>query len=327
MDRVIHNRGRVSPETERRIRRIIEQLGYKPNVFAKNLKLGKPYIFGILMPKPSQDNAYWTLPIRGINKAQKELASQKIEARYFFYDKYSKISYHKISRDVLEAELDGLIIAPALSGEFDEFVKTIPLGLPYVFFDSFIPDSKCIAYIGEDSFQSGFLSGKLMCLLIKGRGTIGVLKVLPSDYHINDRISGFVDFCTKSSPCIPRIYEIDWNGSQSKRKKVFERVFIENQNLKGIFISNTLTHQVAEFVKNNPGKGKVYIIGYDLVEENIKFLKEGIIDFLISQQSEKQGYEALYTLYRHVFLKESTEKNIIMQIDIVTNENIEYYKS
>ena len=123
MDRVIHHRGRVSPETEGRIRRIIEQLGYKPNVFAKNLKLGKPLIFGVLMPKPSQDNAYWTLPIRGINKAQEELASQKIEVRYFFYDKYSKKSFHKTTRDVLEGEPDGLIIAPALSGEFDEFVK------------------------------------------------------------------------------------------------------------------------------------------------------------------------------------------------------------
>jgi LacI family transcriptional regulator len=279
------------------------------------------------MPKPSQDNAYWTLPIRGINKAQEELASQKIEVRYFFYDKYSKKSFHQTSRDVLKGGLGGLIIAPALSGAFDEFVKTIPKSLPYVFFDSFIPNSKYIAYIGEDSFQSGFLSGKLMCLLIKERGTIAVLKVLPSDYHINDRVSGFVDYCTKCAPCIPRIYELDWNGTQSKRKKVFERIFIENKNLKGIFISNTLTHQVAEFVKNNPGKEKVHIIGYDLIEENIKYLKEGVIDFLISQQSEKQGYEALYTLYRHVFFKESVEKNIMMQIDIVTNENIDYYKS
>ena len=327
MDRVIHHRGRVSPETEERIRRIIEQLGYKPNVFAKNLKLGKSIIFGVLMPKPSQDNAYWTLPIRGINKAQEELASQRIEVRYFFYDKFSKKSFRKTSRDILEEELNGLIIAPALSGEFDEFVKTIPYGLPYVFFDSFIPNSKYIAYIGQDSFQSGFLSGKLMCLLIKEGGTIAILKVLPSDYHVNDRVSGFVDFCTKCAPCTPRIYEIDGNGSQSKRNEVFKRVFIENQNLKGIFISNTLTHQVAEFVKNNQGKEKVYIIGYDLIEENIKFLRDGIIDFLISQQSEKQGYEALYTLYRHVFLKESVEKNIIMQIDIVTNENIDYYKS
>ncbi len=327
MDRVIHNRGRVSPKTEERVRRIIEQLGYKPNIFARNLKLSKPFIFGVLMPKPSQDSAYWTLPIKGIDKAQEELASQKIKVRYFFFDKYSKKSFHKISRDVLEAELDGLIIAPVISGVFDEFVKTIPSSLPYVFFDSFIPNSKYIAYIGQDSFQSGFLSGKLMCLLIKEKGTIAVLKVLPSDYHIDDRISGFVDFCTKCSPCIPRIYDVDANGSPIKRIKVFERVFMENQNLKGIFFSNALTHHVAEFVKNNPGKEKVYIIGYDMIEENIKFLKDGIIDFLISQQSEKQGYEAFYTLYRHVFLKESVEKNIIMQLDIVTNENIDYYKS
>jgi len=69
------------------------------------------------------------------------------------------------------------------------------------------------------------------------------------------------------------------------------------------------------------------VIGYDPIEKNKKYLKEGIIDFLISQQSEKQGYEGLMALYRRVVLNLPVEKKIMMQIDIITKENIDYYQS
>ena len=71
-------------------------------------------------------------------------------------------------------------------------------------------------------------------------------------------------------------------------------------------------------------KDRVRLIGYDLIEENIKYLKEGIIDYLISQSPEMQGYQGIYTLYRHVVLNENVDEKIMMQLDIVTKENIDY---
>lgn len=37
VDRVIHNRGRVSEENIRRVKEIMEQVGYKPNLIARSL--------------------------------------------------------------------------------------------------------------------------------------------------------------------------------------------------------------------------------------------------------------------------------------------------
>ena len=47
VDRVIHNRGRVSKETEKKIKAIIDELNYQPNFFAKNLKLSKEFNFNL----------------------------------------------------------------------------------------------------------------------------------------------------------------------------------------------------------------------------------------------------------------------------------------
>jgi len=309
------------------VRRIIEELGYKPNIFAKHLKLSRTFHFGVLMPIPSQDSMYWTLPLNGINKALRSLAGQRIEIKYFFYDKYSPESIHQITRELLQTKLDGLLIAPVVSRIFEKFITEIPKDLPYVFFDSFLPRADYVSYIGQDSFQSGVLSAKLMKMIIQGKATVAALKVFPEDYHIEDRVNGFLSFCKKCSGIEVRVYDIDGNNPSHVQKKVFSSVFEENSDLKGIFVSNASTHLVAEFIKNNPLAKKVYLIGYDPIEKNKKYLKEGIIDFLISQQSEKQGYEGLMALYRRVVLNLPVEKKIMMQIDIITKENIDYYQS
>ena len=302
-------------------------MDYRPNIFAKNLRLSRTFTFGVLMPKPSQDSRYWTIPIRGVTKAQNELSSQKVNVHFLFYDKYSETSFNKVSKDAIQANLDGLLIAPVLSKIFDKFVQEIPPHLPYVFFDSFIPNANYLSYIGQDSFQSGVLAARLMQMLIKQTGSLAIVKVLPEDYHIDDRTNGFLFFCKNRPGIEAKVYELDAHKSLLIRNALFKRIILENQDLRGIFVTNASTHQVAEFIKSQLLPEKIYIIGYDLIEENIHYLKEGIIDFLISQQSERQGYEGLYSLYRHVVLKAPIEKKVMMQIDIVTKENIDYYQS
>jgi LacI family transcriptional regulator len=327
VDRVLHQRGRVSKETEERVRRIIAEIDYRPNVFAKHLRLSKTFTFGILMPKPSQDSHYWTLPIQGIARAQRELATQKVRVRYFFYDKYAPGSFPKISAELLQTPLDGILMAPVLSKTFETFIKDIPADLPYVFFDSFISNARPLVYIGQDSFQSGVLSARLMQMLLPDKGGIAVFRVLPEDYHIDERLSGFVSYCRQQDGTDVHVFEIDGNRRAESRQRTFDRVLSEVPDLRGIFVTNATTNQVAVYIKSRNLQGKVHIIGYDLIEENARLMREGVIDFLISQQSERQGYEGIYALYRHVVLKMPVAGKIMMQLDIVTRENMDYYQS
>jgi len=47
VDRVIHGRGRVAPETRNCILSIIEESGYTPNPIARHLKLNKKYTLAV----------------------------------------------------------------------------------------------------------------------------------------------------------------------------------------------------------------------------------------------------------------------------------------
>jgi LacI family transcriptional regulator len=327
VDRVIHNRGKVAPETETRVRQILKELDYKPNLFARNLKLRKTFTFGILMPELDQDSKYWENPVKGINKAQSDLKGHKVNIKFFHYDKYSEKSFKATAQQLLETNLDGLLIAPVSTNAFQEFIQRIPLYLPYVFFDSDIPDTKCLSYIGQDAYQSGILAAKLMSQIISDRGNLVVLRVLPEDYHIIRRANGFYSYFKHNNKYRIVTYDVDGNGDQKLFKTYFKKIISENTNLQGIFVTNVSTHKIADQIKDMPSEGRIRLIGYDLIEENIRYLKEGIIDYIIIQSPEMQGYQGIYTLYRHVVLNEKVDTKMMMQLDIVTKENIDYYQN
>jgi len=328
VDRVIHRRGRVATETSRRIQKIIRDLDYKPNILARSLSSSKSYLFGVLLPLPEQDGFYWELPLTGIKKAQEELEIYKVKINYFYYDKYSETSLKKAFLSAIQhsPQPDGLLIAPVLSQAMEKLIHQIPEKLPYIFLDSYIPNSKCSAYIGEDSFQSGLLSAKLMNMLVKGSGTVAVMDVLPFDYHIQDRIQGFQSYFAQNGKIILTMCQVDARKPQSFVEAA-KKVIQDHQNLVGIFIPTACSFYIAEAMMSHGSNHKVFIIGYDLVKQNVACLQKGMIDFLISQRSEMQGYTSIYKLYKKVVLKESIESQVLMPLDIITQENLKYYQN
>jgi LacI family transcriptional regulator len=227
---------------------------------------------------------------------------------------------------MLKAKVNGLLMAPILTDLSKELIiNELPKNITLIFVDSFIPELNYISYIGQDSYQSGVLSAKLMQMLIQKKGTIAVVRVMPDDYHINERVKGFNSFFKAFKEYRIKSYDVFNSDDISEFNIVSNKIISENKDLNGIFITNASTHYIAKNLKTHILNKKIHIIGYDLIDKNIHYLKEGVIDFLISQKPESQGYQGIYALYRSIVLKEKVNKKKIMPIDIITKENINYY--
>jgi LacI family transcriptional regulator len=329
VDRVIHKRGRVSRETEAKVNRIILELNYKPSVYARGLALSKTFCFMVLMPKPAQDRGYWHLAEIGIKKASQELHVYGIRIRHVYYDKYSHDSFLEATRVLLNQidNLDALLIAPFLSKETELFLRQIPSAVPYVFFDSYIPNADNLSFIGQDSYQSGVLSAKLMGMLVRENGPVAVIKIIPEIYHLQDRVNGFQTFFKAGYPNPLKMYTANLEQTEEILQSLTKTILKENPDLKGIFVPSASASQVARFLHDDGGgHPKIHLIGYDVTPENQEYLENGTIDILISQRPETQGYRGIYSLYRHVVLKESIDNSITMPIDIVTKENVAYHQ-
>lgn len=326
VDRVLHNRGRVSEETRDRVQRIVQKLGYRPNIHARNLSLDKVYRFAVIMPRFSQDSEYWRFPAKGIDKACQELEMYKVSATYFLFDRYSDGSFERAFREALRSKPDGLLIAPVLSRKAEELIPSIPQGLPYVFFDSTIPGTDCLTFIGQDPFQSGLLAASLLQSITGREGNIAVIKVMPDDFHIKERIRGFFAAFEGVKTMTAHLFEVDSHRGEPAFAEAVRSIATKLDPLKGIFVSNAWTHSVARSVHALPAANGVTIVGYDLVPKNLRYLEQGRIGFLISQCPSTQGYEGIYCLYEHVVLKQKVKHTIMVPIDILTKNNVNYYQ-
>jgi LacI family transcriptional regulator len=323
VDRVLHQRGRVAPKTADRVNQVIRQFNYKPNIFASRLSKSKTYRFGVFMPLLSQDSRYWESVARGIDRAGSELKPYHVQIKYFCYDRFSEASFEKTGALLIDAKLDGILLAPVLTHPVQTFLKTKDLA-PYVFFDASIPETSALAFIGQDSFQSGVVAARLMDMLVPSRGVIAVLMAVSGDYHINRRAEGFRSYYRDKGADV-RQYTLESTQNQNAFDSLIIRVFSAQPGLNGVFVTNAATHFAARAIQSAGVGRKIALIGYDLIDENVAFLKTGCINFLISQKAETQGYMGIQALYRHLALKQPGEKNVWMPIDIITRENLVYY--
>jgi len=68
----------------------------------------------------------------------------------------------------------------------------LPPELPVVFFDSYLPGVKPLAFYRTGCLPERFAGQRLMKQTVqRSSGLVAVIKILPEDYHIAGRIEGF----------------------------------------------------------------------------------------------------------------------------------------
>jgi LacI family transcriptional regulator len=328
VDRVIHDRGQVSPETSKRILKIIERAKFTPDILASTLASKKKYNFIILIPDFQEDNSFWKAPLAGMKKAVEEISHFGIEARYLHFDQFDPSSFQRQAHKVIQSRPDGLLLAPVQYKQSVELVKSCTENhIPFVFINSNIEELDYLSYIGQDSIQSGYLAAKLMSQGFEQGSEIlivNISKQIANHRHILKRNKGFERYYADHPDFQIKINTINIeNTDQAYVNHELKKAFRIFNNVNGIFVPSSRVYKVATYLNRN--KTKIRLIGYDLIEENIPFLENETIDFLISQKPVEQGYQGIMALLNHLVLKKEWRKNIYLPIDIITKENLSYY--
>ncbi len=332
VDRVLHKRGEVNEETRKKIMSIVDDLGYTPNILAKSLASKQTKKLAVIIPDSSDDNPYWDKPIAGINRAVSEISSFNTEVIYETYDATDEQSFAKVSENMLKSSFDGVIFNPVFQASSLNFIKNLgERKIPYIFIDINLKDVDNLAYFGQDAEQSGQVAAKLMQFGLPENATILIVKLANKksfSRHIVKREMGFINYL-KNNSILKKIntfsVEIDLL-EPNEPHSTLERVFCETHKINGIFVPNSRVFKVADYlIKTN--STDILLSGYDLIDKNVKYLKNGAIDFLISQKPEEQAYKSIMTLFNYIMSKKECAKTNYSSIDIILKENIDFYKN
>ena len=324
VDRVLHNRGEVADKTKKKILSIVKELNYTPDVLAQSLASNRNNkIFAILIPENSDGVNYWKLPLNGIRQALIEINHFGIKADFYFFSLSDEKSFISQFEKLIHTNPDGLLLSPFFRKEAISLLQHCDkTGIPYVMIDSGLSNQKNISYIGQYSYQSGVVAGKLIGYGLSETDEVIIVSIMElgdNNNHISRRIEGFRSYF-KNRKLI--INEISIKDTDDKNNILDS---LNHKNVRGIFVPNSRAHKIAMYMESARLKDKK-LIGYDLTNDNIYYLKKDVISFLIGQRPEEQGYKGIMSLFNHIVLKKEVPLDQYIPIDIVIKENIDYYK-
>lgn len=331
VDRVIHNRNGVSKTTKNKILAIMKDLDYQPNILARRLASKKVLRFASLIPAVSTETAFWDAPIKGIEMAEAEIKQFGIVIDKYFYDQNDKQSFVKQSKNILKTEVHGILVAPIFIEESLAFSKLCNLKkIPQVFINSDIPNESRLSYIGPDLFQSGHLSAHMVNYLVSKGDKIlivNISKEIDSYHHLSRKEAGFRAYFKDHEKEV-RIIKTDITPDTDylSVSKQLTGVLSQHSDVKAIFVTNSRVFSVAQFLEKS-NQERIFLVGYDFLPQSIEYLKKGIIDFLICQKPQEQGYKGIMALYQNVVLNADIEETYYMPIDIITRENYKSYRN
>lgn len=323
VDRVLHKRGKVSEEAQANVDKVLTKIEYRANPIARNLKNNKTYKICILIPDARYD-PYWIPAHEGIQDAIEEFSVFGIMVDRHLYHPHSKTSFVEKAKEVIELCPDAILMPPIFQDESLSILKQCAdKNIRVALFNNHIENLEYGTFIGQDLEQTGRIAADLIFKMVGPKAKIAIVHI-DMEPHMQLKENGFKSyFQNKRKDLLPleiKIFKTDNTEDFEEETGLF---FKENTSFSAIFVTNSKTYKLVRVLEKN--NHRPTLVGYDLLKENVDYLKEGKIDFLIHQKPRKQAYLAIAYFSEFFLFGKILPKQSLLPIDIITSENVNQY--
>ncbi len=328
VDRVLHNRGEVSPKSREKVERAIEALGFKPNIYASMLASKKVRKIVCLIPE-FNPGEFWELTDEGIRAGEEDASNYGVSIVKLSYDQYDVESFQAACRRTIDEDPVGVVLAPMYGNETLNFVRTLKdKGISYAYIDSKVEDDDgYLAYFGMPMYRSGYLCADILAS-ISTLDSINIIRIDRDQRGFSDptlmRRSGFLDYVHEHFPeCV--VNHVFLNPKdKAARFDTLDRMFDQTPS-RNLVMFNSRIHLVAEYLRERNVRDCA-VIGYDVLEKNLTALREGYVQVLIAQHTDRQIRSAINAIVEEVILlRPVPRRDNFMPMDLLTKYNCDYY--
>jgi LacI family transcriptional regulator len=323
VDRVLHSRGKVSSDKELRVRKILKEIDYRPNQFARSLKLNKRYRFVVLMPDDDLDE-YWKPCFSGINELKNTFEENGITVDILKYSPKNHDDFVEKSRLSIELGPDGVLLGALFLKESQKYLRMLEeRAIPFGLINTAVEETNYHTFVGHNLIQSGRTAAHLFDNILYEKGSILIVHLeeeFENALHMQQKEKGFrAYFRDKGIPI--QIDTVNLKANEAGTNLIQFREKLKNIT-SGIFVTTSKAYLIAE-IGIDP---RIPIIGYDLLLKNVQYLKGDKIKFLIYQNPKLQAYKGLSLLSEYVMKSIDHPKQMYLPIEIVSSENIDSYR-
>ena len=301
VDRVLHDRGRVSDVNKKAVLAAVEKLHYSPSQIARALVNRKSNLrIGITYPKV--DNDFWSeIPV-GIELAKNKLLPFGVELIIDYTETYDVHDQIASIDKLIEKGVGGILLTSVDDSSADQIERHIPKNVPYAtVVNPAASVSRCAFHMGPDDFLLGNLAARLISLFC---GETCNIVLLAPNYKFNGtqrRIAGVLSKINQDLPGLNLLKVIPVSGvtDENIRANLYAATVDTLEifpSLDAIYVSNGFFDQAALAIRDHTPSSKVKVFGHEYTSALPELIQQGIVGATIYQKPAEEWYRAVVML-------------------------------
>lgn len=296
VDRVLNDRPHVNEAARRRVLEAVRELGYvSPRETYRRRADAPPLTLGVLLP--NWEGQFRGEVTEGVRRACEELEESNV-----------RVLVRRCGTDLPQEAVE---LLEAMRGEGAEGFAVCAVndpaiqgwiaargaeGVPCVTFNSDLPESGRLCFVGQDIRQTGRVAAGLLYKCVSGRGpilaTAGNLKF---DGH-RQRLDGFRERLSELGfPMEELLIRETFNDYETTLRVVSESLE-RRPELRGVYMANLSVSGCCAAIRRAGRTGGVHVVCHDINKTVRELLRAGDVDFTIPQDFRRQGYAPLLLL-------------------------------
>lgn len=330
--RALRGKEGISDKLRAKIIETSKEMGYVENYAAASIKR-KTTRVAVVLPKDKwEKKIYFDYIWHGINKSAEELKGLNVEIIPFICDNEEEqlIQLKEIAEKGSD-EYGGVITlsftrAPEILLQLQ---RLLAQNMKVLVIDDHIKTPEGLICIPPREVQVGKVAAELAALIAPDRGRI-LVSCGRTDSKIHEgRLKSFCDYMNENKPELSIESVTGYTRNMNSKGELYRNTCEALDKYDDICLMYALTsHDNATFVEaleRRKGEFKTVIIGTDLNEETLEFLKLKKMAAVIDQNPYQKGYMA-YKIMVDGLIKNMPVPNVMLcKIDIALENNAELY--
>ncbi|HLZ01602.1 MAG TPA: LacI family DNA-binding transcriptional regulator [Bradyrhizobium sp.] len=321
VDRVLHNRPGVRPDTIRRVKEAIERNAFQPHMAAAELARGRGWRFAFVMP--SGPNPFMQQIQSYLGEMSAWLSARRLLIEMIATDVFDG-SVLAATLERLPGGFDGVAVValdhPSVRAAINDLIDA---GTKVVTLVSDVPSSRRQHYVGIDNIAAGRTAGALVGRFVGGRK--GKVAIVAGSQGLRDhaeRIFGFNQVMASEFSGLDVLPVLEGRDEDERSERHMTRLLGQYPDIVGLYNVGAGTAGVAKALMEQGREKQVVFVGHDVTVLTRKLLLQGVMAAAISQNPGHEARAAVRVLLALARSEPILSEQEKIRIDIVMRDNL-----
>ncbi len=300
VDRVLHNRGRFSEKTAKRINEICSEYGYVSNAVGRAMSMQRNENKIAVVINKKEINNFSFLIHEGVEDYACSVRDYNISFEFHDMKENSADELSSILSSLNPSDYKGIILRPIDDQSVnDNLLRFSGANIPIVTCSAEMKNIKAIAYVGQDHYKLGRMLGCTLSHVAKEEQHILIVVGMLNNTARKTKLEGFIDYLEERGKPYKIEKMVEVTSREYDIQEEIKQALADNPDINSIYIHVVDLIPCLDAIRDyKKFRGLVYSYGHPKFTQ--PYIKSGALDFAVYENPYEQGYKAGEAMFSYL---------------------------